>query len=128
MRAAVIVIAGVPMTLWLGITGMALATLIAFALNLLAVVIVARPFVHGDGRLLWPAKVLTGVALAYLAGFVTARLIDSALDGLAGLVLALIAGSAAFAIALAVGGGITAGDRRRMGGLRDRLRPALSRV
>lgn len=124
MRAALIVATGVPMTLWLGITGMALATLVAFGLNLVAVAVAARPHVRGDGLLLWPRKVLIGVLLAYVAGFAVARLVDAAVGGLGGLTLALLGGSAAFVAILTVGGGLTTEDRRRVGQLKARVRPA----
>lgn len=121
-RAVIVVALGVPLTISLEVTGMALAMLAGFLVDLIWRVAATRPHLAAAGMLPWPTRSVVAAGLAYAAGFATARGIDTAVDGLLGLGAALIAGTLAFALVFPVAGGPTSGDRDRVRALRDRLR------
>jgi hypothetical protein len=74
-------------------------------------------------RELWPARQLLALALAFGAGFLSARAIDAAIDSLAGLPLALVVGTGAYLGVFVAAGGLARRDRRRAADLLGRLRP-----
>jgi O-antigen/teichoic acid export membrane protein len=74
-------------------------------------------------RELWPARQLLALALAFAAGFLSARAIDAAIDSLAGLPLALVVGTGAYLGVFVAAGGLARRDRRRAADLLGRLRP-----
>ncbi len=86
----------------------------------------ARPL-----RATWPLREQLVLLVSYAAGFGAAHLVQgTAAPPVVGLPLALLAGSAAFAAALVLCGGLNQRDRRRLGELvawgRNRLDPAIS--
>lgn len=114
-RLVVTLTAGILLTLSLGITGMAIATVAgclasfgvyAAIMRSLAALPIPRP-----ARLL---RQLFGLATAYAAGFFSARAVEQQVSGIAQLPLALLAGSLAFcAVALVVAGTLPR-DRERL--------------
>jgi O-antigen/teichoic acid export membrane protein len=121
-RALIVIGGGVPLTLVMGLTGMALATLVAYAVDLAWRVAVTRPHLAVSGPLPWPARTVLATVVAYAAGFGVARAIDAANDGVAGLLVAMVAGTLAFVALFVLAGGLTSADRARLRSLADRLR------
>jgi O-antigen/teichoic acid export membrane protein len=107
---------------WLGITGAALAVAIGYVAELTYFLTVARRFLSTSYLRLWPAHQMAALALAYAGGFLAARLVNDAVVFPLGVFAALLAGVAAFALVLLVGGGLTARDRERIAAMRRRLR------
>jgi O-antigen/teichoic acid export membrane protein len=112
-QAAVTVGAGVGLSLWLGISGMAIAMVLGGVVQLLLQYQTARSHIVTPLLHLWPARQMLGLAVGYLAGFV----VSHGLNGLApqpvGLVLALSGGSVAYGTTLLLVGGLTPRDRER---------------
>ncbi|MBA2637765.1 MAG: polysaccharide biosynthesis protein [Solirubrobacterales bacterium] len=127
-RAVIIVGGGVPLTLVMGLTGMALATLVAYAVDLTWRVATTRRHLAVEGPLPWPLRTVLATVVAYAAGFGAARVIDAANDGAGGLLVALVAGSLAFFALFVLVGGLNDSDHRRLETLAVRLRPRRSPV
>ena len=73
---------------------------------------------------LWPPRQFGALALACVAGFTVARVLDLAFDSLAALPLALAAGTLAYVGTFAAFcGGLASRDRRRLAEIASRLRP-----
>lgn len=123
-RLTVTVVAGIVLTNALGMTGMGLAIGLGCltSLAIFAVVIRSRaPFPAPRPAAL--LRQLAGLATAYASGFLVARTISDGVDGAAGLLLALIAGSLAYVIAAVAVGGTKDRDRERLRQLMVRASP-----
>jgi O-antigen/teichoic acid export membrane protein len=113
-RASITLVLTIPLTAWLGATGTALG-LVAGAVLVLPVTIrqarrhVSAPISRWCGR-----RDLFAVACAYAGGFIAARAVDGALAGIPATAVALIAGSAGYALAFVLAGGVHARDRERL--------------
>jgi O-antigen/teichoic acid export membrane protein len=122
IRLIVTVGAGILLTDAHGLTGMALAIVLGSLTSLAIFVVVIRARATfpapRTGRLL---RQLAGLAVAYAGGFAVARAIVESVGGVPGLLLALIAGTLAYAVAAVAVGGTTGRDR-------DRLRQLLVRA
>jgi O-antigen/teichoic acid export membrane protein len=114
-------IATVPLVMALGITGAAIGLVAGASVRLVLSSIVS--FGDLSGRLgdLWSARQLAALLAAGGAGFAGARLVDSLLDGLAGVVPALAAGSASYVLVFVVAGGMNGRDRTRLRRLRAKI-------
>jgi O-antigen/teichoic acid export membrane protein len=119
-RAAVTLALTIPLTLWLGASGTALAFVAGSAALLPVTVWLARRHVSGGISRWYGPRDLVATGAAYAAGFLTAHTLDGALGGFAGTALALVAGSGAYATAFLLCGGVRSRDR-------DRLREVLAR-
>lgn len=111
----------------LGMSGAALAWTGAYLPAVAVLATLTRRHLSRPLRELWPARQLAVLALAFAAGFAAARYVEGEIDSIAGLPIALAAGSLAYGVAFAVSGGVTDRDRRRLAELWTRLRPVLRR-
>jgi O-antigen/teichoic acid export membrane protein len=121
-RTVVLVIAGIALSAWIGITGMALAMLLAYVIEVVWFALLVRSTFGSPGRILWPYRSFVAMVLAYGGGFAVARLLDGALSGVLGLGAGLVGGSIAYAAIFLLAGGLTAQDRTHVAALRRRLR------
>jgi O-antigen/teichoic acid export membrane protein len=124
LRMAVVVGASVALTLAIGITGAALGALIGYSLELLLQVQSTRRHLQSPLHVLWPARQIFGLLVAYPAGFLVAALVQGPGDDLPRLVLGLTSGAAAYLVVLVAVGGLLQRDRRRLHHLRRRLASA----
>jgi O-antigen/teichoic acid export membrane protein len=128
MRMAITIATTVALTSWLGITGTALGLVAGAVADVVWLTAAMRRHLASRLTDLWPARQMGALVIAYGAGFAAARGVEAAVPGLAGLIPALVAGCAASAAVFAAAGGVTSGDRRRLGRvvamLRERGRPA----
>jgi O-antigen/teichoic acid export membrane protein len=104
----------IPATIALGVTGPALGVLAGCAAQFVAQMLYLRRFLDGPVARFWPKRSMAAVAVAYGGGFTTSRAIDSALPGVFGLGLALVAGSLAYCACLLLVGGVLERDRLRL--------------
>jgi O-antigen/teichoic acid export membrane protein len=108
-----------------GVTGAAVAMVVAYLLDVVWSFAVMRQSWSTPLRELWPFRGMVAVGLAYAVSFAAARGIDAELTGVSGTFAALVAGTLAY-VAVAVGvGGVIERDRERLTQLRARrLRPS----
>ncbi len=124
LRLALTIGASVPLTIALGVTGPALGVLVGCAVQFVAQLLYLRRFLDGPIARFWPKRSMVAVTVSYGAGFAASRAIDSALPGLLGLGLALVAGSVAYCGCLFLGGALLERDRRRLAQAFARFRRA----
>lgn len=125
VKMVVTVIASVVLTLWIGITGTAVALLAGAVVEVAWMGALTSRYLDAPLRVLWPRRERAALVLAYVAGFAAARAVISFLPGLAGLLPALGAGAVAFMVALLAAGGTNDRDRARAALLLTRLRHRL---
>jgi O-antigen/teichoic acid export membrane protein len=106
----------------LGVTGAALAMIIGCAVDLLWKSHLVFGRMTARVRSLWPLRGGVACVAAYGAGLAVARLIDSQIDGFAGVAVALAGGTISYVAALIAVGGLTDSDRRRIADLKQRMR------
>jgi O-antigen/teichoic acid export membrane protein len=121
-RMAVTLALTVPLTLWLGATGAALAFVLGYVLSVGWLQVLTRRSLSRPFRELWTGRQLVGLPVAYAGGFAAAWAVDHALPRPAGLPVSLACGSAAFAVVLVGVGGLSDRDRDRWDHLRDQAR------
>jgi O-antigen/teichoic acid export membrane protein len=121
IRMLLLIALGIPLAIWLDITGMALATLAAYAVGVALSFVIMRPHLVTQTRGLLFRRSVAVAAGAYTVGFAAARAVDAQTDGLLGLVAAMAAGSIAFLAVFVLAGGPTPADRARVTILRARL-------
>jgi O-antigen/teichoic acid export membrane protein len=121
-KLAITVALMIALTVWLGMTGTALALAVAALAEVAAMALVTKRHLAAPIRMLWPARQAAAILVAYAAGFAAARAVVTVLPGVAGLVPALAAGVLAYAIALVAAGGVNDRDRHRAADLIARLR------
>jgi O-antigen/teichoic acid export membrane protein len=122
VQAAVTVGAGVGLSLWLGISGMALAMVLGGVVQLLLQYLTARSHIRTPLLHLWPARQMLGLALGYVAGFLVSHGLDGLVPQPGGLILALGGGTVAYGGTLLLVGGLTPRDRTRLASALGRLR------
>jgi O-antigen/teichoic acid export membrane protein len=113
-RMAVTIAAAIPLTVALGVTGPALGVAIGCACQLSAQLLYVRRYLSGPVSRFWPKRSMVVVALSYAAGFAAARATYTALPNSLGLLVALFAGSLAYAACFVLGGGLLPRDRERL--------------
>jgi O-antigen/teichoic acid export membrane protein len=123
-RMVVTIAATVPLAIWLDATGAALAVFAGYLVDMVWMIGLARRHLTQPILRLWPARQIVALLVAYAAGFAVAQLVDTWLDGIAGLVPALLAGSVVYAAVFLALGGVDARDRQRFGEIRERLKSA----
>jgi O-antigen/teichoic acid export membrane protein len=107
----------------LGMLGAALAWAAAYVPAIAILQLLTRRFMTTGLLELWPPRQLAALALACVAGFTVARVVDRALDSLAALPLTLTLGTLAYVGTFAACGGLASRDRRRLAEIAARLRP-----
>ena len=109
--------ATVLLTARMGMTGAALGLVVGGVVGVAWTTWVTRAHLSAGWSRLWPRRELLALAVAFVAGFAIARLIDSSIGGIAGLVPALIAGAAAYGGVFVLAGGVNRRDRERLSAL-----------
>lgn len=125
LRLAVTLAVSIPLAIELGITGAAIGLLAGCVAQFAAQFVALRPFLSGPVSRFWPLRTTVSLVLAFGCGFVSARLVQNAIPGLAGVVPALLAGSLAYAAAAA--GGFLPRDRDRLRAIVRRFKERRSR-
>lgn len=111
-----------PLAEWRGPSGVALSMALAFAVHTLWLALRVQRGMSTPLHVLWPARKMLAVPAAFAAGFAISRLVDVSVGGLVGLVLALAAGTLAYAGAFVLLRGADQRDRERARKLVERLR------
>ncbi len=112
-RLAATVPLTIGLTLAMGLTGAALGITLGACVQLAIQLGVLRAHLSQPMRQLWPLRQLVALIVAYVGGFAVARILDSALPGLTGLVGGLAGGALAYAVAFMLIGGMLPRDRAR---------------
>ena len=102
--------------------GAALGVLIGYASAFVLAVVLTRSVAPGALARSWPVAQRFALLAAYATGFAVSRAIDETFESIPGLVVALLAGTAAYAGTLILARGITPSDRQRLAYLRARAR------
>jgi O-antigen/teichoic acid export membrane protein len=116
-RMVTILVASTALTLSMGPTGTALGVICGYAVDLALQLLVTRRHLATPLHVLWPAREVAGLVVAYTVGFAASRGAGSLVGGAAGLLLALPAGAVAYAVAYVVVGGWGTRDARRFDAL-----------
>jgi O-antigen/teichoic acid export membrane protein len=127
-RLVLTVAATIPLVRWRGAEGVALGLLCGLVFDCLAFTAVVRRRMRRPLSEYWRLHQLAAMVAAYGAGFGVARAVDHAMSGLAGLVPALAAGSAAYLAVLFAAGGLAPRDRERLGQMAGVARQAVRRT
>jgi O-antigen/teichoic acid export membrane protein len=114
LRMAVVVGASIALTHAIGITGAAIGAAIGYSLEFLLQVQSTRRHLQSPLHVLWPARQILGLLVAYPAGFLAAALVEGSGHDLARLPLALTSGAIAYVVVLIGVGGLLERDRRRL--------------
>ncbi len=112
-RAVATIASTIPLTLWLGITGAAVAVIVGFAVDLGMMIRASRRHMVSGMLALWRRRELAALAVAYLTGVISARAIDIMLPGALGTFTAIASGAAAYAAVFVLAGGVNHRDRER---------------
>lgn len=121
-RMAITVAATIPLAISLGITGAALGMLIGAGVQVAAQTWLVRRQLESPVRRWVPYRYGLVLILAYASGFLVARAADSALAGLLGVSVSLLAGSAAYMACFLAGRGVLPRDRDRFAAITERFR------
>ncbi|HKP17780.1 MAG TPA: hypothetical protein VJT84_04820 [Gaiellaceae bacterium] len=112
--------AGVALTVWIGITGMAVAMVAGCVLQAGLQARVLGGDLVVPIRRLWTPRSVFALVAAYAAAFACARLLDAILPGVAGVLAAGGGGTLCFVAVLVSAGGLLPRDRERLADLRLR--------
>jgi len=112
----------VPLSLLVGTTGTAAAVVLGFAADSAYMFRVTRGHLATPLLQLWPLRSILAIAGAYAAGFAAARVVYDMLETVPGLIVALAAGSVAYAGVFAMLGGVHKRDVERFASLWERAR------
>lgn len=123
LRMLVTLAVSIPLSLWLGSVGTAVAVIAGLSVDVIYMAPMVRRELASPLRALWPLRQAAALLTAYVAGVAASRAVDVALPTFGGLVLATLAGTAAYVVVLLACGALDARDRKRLAALRQRLRP-----
>ncbi|MGN6188365.1 MAG: lipopolysaccharide biosynthesis protein [Conexibacter sp.] len=123
LRMAATLALGIPLSLLLGSVGTAAAVVLGLGVDVAFMTPRVRRELASPLRTLWPRRQAAALLAAYAGGAAAARVVDVALPSFGGLVLATLAGSAAYLGVLVGCGALGARDRVRLASARARLRP-----
>lgn len=121
-RALVTIGATVPLTLWIGVTGAAVALVLGFAVDLGMMIRASRRHMVTGFLAWWPLREMGVVVLAYLFGGSAARVVDLLLPGILGTFVAIACGMLVYAVVFVLAGGINNRDRERVRSVTAALR------
>jgi O-antigen/teichoic acid export membrane protein len=122
-RLAATVPLTVGLTLTMGVTGTALGIALGVGVQLAVQVGVLRAHLSQPMLTLWPVRQLLALVLAYGGGFAVARVLDSVIPGIVGLLVSMAAGTVAYALCLMLVGGLLPRDRDRASAVVRRVAP-----
>lgn len=105
-----------------GVTGAALALVLASVGGLVWLIVAARAMLKPAMRRYWAARERCALALAYCGAFASARVLDHALTGTASTVVALFTGAVVYSCLFWMLGGINSRDRERFDVVQTRWR------
>jgi O-antigen/teichoic acid export membrane protein len=97
-----------------GIVGPAIALMAGFAIQIFLGTIAVLPLLSRHIYSIWSPQEQIALAIAYVAGFGAARLVEHTIPSIAGLLPSLIAGTVFYAAAFLATGGVNHKDRRRL--------------
>ncbi len=126
VRLVVTLSASVGLTIAIGITGTAAAVVLGFAVQLVAQFRYVAGHFEETIFEYWPHRQIIALVPAYLVGFAAARLLDTAIAQPAGLLAALLVGSAAYATCVLLIGGVLPRDRELGRSILRRISPGLA--
>lgn len=121
-RMIVIIAIAIPLGVAFDATGVAAAFVISYGIDLAARSALTVRHLGTPLRTLWPLREIAALGLGYGLGFAAARVVDGAVGGLFGTLLALTVGVLVFAAVFVIGGGLNQRDRERVGRLLERRR------
>lgn len=98
----------------LGATGAALGLLLGYLLDVVVSLVLTRRHLSSPWRQWWPLHQMLALAMAYGAGFASARVISGGLGGIVGVGAGLTAGCCAYVIVFVCAGGVGPRDRARL--------------
>ena len=127
LRLAITLGLGAALTARLGPTGAAIALVAGFGVALVYVARIAAPYLASSMRLVWPAREMAALLVAYATGFASSRAVLSALPDVVGLPAALGIGSIAYAAVFVALGGVNERDRERLRSVRGLVARRLAR-
>ncbi len=114
VRLAITLALLIVLTPAIGVTGPAIALLAGY----LAVIVLSglslRPSLARPLRATWPLRERAVLLAAYGAGFAGAHAVEHAVPSTGGMLLALTAGTIAYAVVFLAGGGVNGRDRQRL--------------
>jgi O-antigen/teichoic acid export membrane protein len=113
--------ASIVLTLAIGLAGTALGVLVGYFVALALASLVVRAHMSESLSVLWPRARRPAPFVAYASSFAVTRVLQDALDSVAGLLVSLPVGTAVFAAVFALLGGLTPRDRQRLGAARLRI-------
>ncbi len=122
LRMLVTLTATIGLAQVIGATGAALAVVLGFLADSLFMYGVTRSYLATPLRVLWPLRQVLAMLASYAGGFATAHVLYASIGGVGGLLIALIAGTIAYAIIFVTVGGLNRRDRERASQLITRLR------
>jgi O-antigen/teichoic acid export membrane protein len=123
VRLVITMLLLVVLTPRIGIIGPAIALLAGYVASALLGGAALRSVMTRPLRATWPIRERFTLAAAYAAGFGAAHFTEQAAPSTAGLLLCLLAGTAGYAAAFVVLGGVNARDRHRLTEISARIRP-----
>jgi O-antigen/teichoic acid export membrane protein len=121
-RAAMTVGGGIGLSLWLGISGMALGMVLGAATQLVLQYGVTRSHISTPLLELWRARQILGLAVAYASGFAASYGLDRLVPEPGGLILGLAGGTLTYVTMLLLVGGLDPRDRERAKRMREQFR------
>jgi len=104
-----------------GITGAAVAVVLGYVVDLAIRFWITRTVLETRLTVIWPARTMIALAIAYAVGFATAEGFDFEVGGALGTFCGLTAGSLAYCAALWATGGLLPRDRDRLGTVCERV-------
>jgi O-antigen/teichoic acid export membrane protein len=121
-KLAITAILAIALTLRWGMIGTALGLVAGALAEVAGMAVLTNRHLSEPMRVLWPARQAAAMFVAYAAGFAAARGVVAVLPGVAGLVPALGAGTAAYVVAFVATGGVNDRDRLRAADVAARVR------
>jgi O-antigen/teichoic acid export membrane protein len=121
-RAAATLGSGIALSLWLGISGMALAIASGGVVQLILQYRTTRSHIATPLLELWQARQILGLGVAYASGFAVSYGLDRLVPEPGGLILGLAGGTITYGAMLLLVGGLDRRDRERTKKMLEQLR------
>ncbi len=114
VRLAITLALLIVLTPTMGVTGPAIALLAGYVAVIVLSGLSLRASLTRPLRATWPVRERAALLAAYAAGFAAAHGVEHAVPSTGGMLLALCAGTAAYAVVFLAGGGVNGRDRERL--------------